>query len=65
MPMDYIATWIAFSIVSKAISMYYYAISKSPEVKEQMMDGSLGFMVNNIPTPRAGPEHKGGYCKPG
>ena len=28
------------------------------------MHGSLGFMVNNHPTPKAGPKNKGGYCKP-
>ena len=26
--------------------------------------GSLGFMVNNHPAPRAEPEDKDGYCKP-
>ena len=29
-----------------------------------IMHGSLGFMVNNHPIPRAEPKDKGGYCKP-
>ena len=30
--------------------------------QQQIMHGSLGFMVNNHPTLRAEPKEKGGYC---